>query len=146
MGLDMYLYAKRYMWRDDELATKISENFPELDGARISTIQAEVGYWRKANAVHKWFVDNVQAGVDDCGNYEVSFEALEALLEIVEQVLADRDNAATILPTTSGFFFGETQYNDWYFEDMEHTRSMLKKLIDKKDQMAGWYFEYHSSW
>ena len=27
----------------------------------------EVGYWRKANAIHGWFVRNVQNGKDDCG-------------------------------------------------------------------------------
>ena len=28
----------------------------------------QIASWRKANAIHKWFVDNVQDGVDDCGD------------------------------------------------------------------------------
>ncbi len=70
MGLDMYLNAKRYLWHsEDNLAEQIAENFPELADARVKEITAEVMYWRKSNAIHKWFVDNVQGGVDDCGNY-----------------------------------------------------------------------------
>ena len=53
MGLDMYLI--RGTWEDDH---------------------EEVGYWRKANQIHKWFVDNVQDGVDDCGEYKVTKEQL----------------------------------------------------------------------
>ena len=41
-----------------------------------------VAYWRKANAIHKWFVENVQDGVDDCGRYEVTKEQLQELLKI----------------------------------------------------------------
>lgn len=36
------------------------------------SIMTEIAYWRKANHIHKWFVDNVQYGVDDCGTYEVT--------------------------------------------------------------------------
>ena len=46
------------------------------------SIIEEVGYWRKANAIHKWFVDNIQDGEDDCGYYEVAPEQLEELLNI----------------------------------------------------------------
>jgi hypothetical protein len=56
MGLDMYLNAKRYLWHsEDELATKVGEVFPELGDARVKEITAEVMYWRKSNAIHKWF-------------------------------------------------------------------------------------------
>lgn len=30
------------------------------------SIWKEIGYWRKANHIHKWFVDCVQDGEDDC--------------------------------------------------------------------------------
>jgi hypothetical protein len=147
MGLDMYLNAKRYMWHnEEELSASISENFPELGNARFKQVVAEYGYWRKANAIHKWFVDNVQKGVDDCGSYEVSKEQLESLLELVEQVLAKRSLASKLLPTTSGFFFGETKYEDYYFEDLEYTRNLIKRIVDAGDSLKDWEFEYTSSW
>ena len=61
MGLDMYLNAKRFLWDSEgELVKKLSDNFPELGDVRIKEVTAEAGYWRKANAIHKWFVDNVK--------------------------------------------------------------------------------------
>ena len=147
MGLDMYLYAKRFLWHsEDELANALTENFPELGDAKIHEVKAQVGYWRKANAVHKWFVDNVQAGVDDCGYYEVSYAELQKLLEVVQDVLKHRGKANSLLPTTSGFFFGDTQYDSYYFDDLEYTETLLTKLMANRDKMNNWYFEYHSSW
>ena len=145
MGLDMYLNAKRYIWfNEDELGKKIAEHFPEIGDKEVKEITVKAAYWRKANAIHKWFVDNVQNGVDDCGNYDVSREQLQELLNPVEEVLAKRDNADKMLPTQSGFFFGNTDYDDWYFEDLTNTVEMLKGLLDPKWEK--WDFEYHSSW
>ena len=53
-------------------------------------IVENVGYWRKANAIHKWFVDNVQDGIDDCDYHnEVTKEILEDLLDTCEKVIAN---------------------------------------------------------
>ena len=145
MGLDMYLNAKRYLWHtEDNLAEKIGESFPELGGARIKAITAEAMYWRKSNAIHKWFVDNVQNGEDDCGDYEVSREQLMELLAVIETVLNDRSQAAELLPPQAGFFFGNTDMDQWYWEDLESTKERLEKLLAQ--EMPGWWFEYHSSW
>ena len=48
----------------------------------------ELAYWRKFNALHKWFVDNVQDGNDDCGDYRLTKAKLEEILEILDD-LAD---------------------------------------------------------
>lgn len=47
-----------------------------------------VGYWRKANQIHNWFVNNVQGGIDDCGTYEVTEDQLAELLNICKEVKA----------------------------------------------------------
>lgn len=49
--------------------------------------EEQVMYWRKANHIHGWFVDNVQGGVDDCGTYEVTPDQLRQLLAICECVI-----------------------------------------------------------
>ena len=147
MGLDMYLNAKRFLWSaEDSLVDRLSNEFPELDGAKIRSITAEVGYWRKANAIHKWFVDNVQEGTDDCGTYEVSNEKLKELLDLITKVLANKKQAPKLLPNTSGFFFGSMDYDKYYFEDLEYTKTLIEKLIKNEEKMRGWYLEYHSSW
>ena len=145
MGLDMYLKAKRFIWHnEEELAKKIAANFPGLEDKQVNAIEIEAAYWRKANAIHKWFVDTVQDGNDDCGYYEVSRDQLKELLVLVEEVLADPDSAPNKLPTTKGFFFGSVEYGDWFFEDLRNTKTMLTDCLDPK--WKGWYFEYRSSW
>jgi hypothetical protein len=156
MGLDMYLKGKRYLSKyfnegDAELAAKIQEMLPELEGrsghfgddAAVKQIEIEAGYWRKANAIHDWFVKNCQGGTDDCGNYYVAREQLQELKELCEQVLANRAKAAELLPTTSGFFFGSTEYDDWYYQDIESTIQIIDAALELPKQ---WEFEYHSSW
>ncbi|RLB83158.1 MAG: hypothetical protein DRH15_05655, partial [Deltaproteobacteria bacterium] len=47
----------------------------------------EVGYWRKANAIHRWFVENVQDGNDDCERYYVPREKLKELKDLCQEVI-----------------------------------------------------------
>jgi hypothetical protein len=148
MGLDMYLKGKRYISSyfnegDSEKAAKIAELFPETSGLEIKEVMVEAGYWRKANAIHKWFVDNVQEGEDDCGNYYVGREQLAELRELCQKVLADRSLAAEMLPPQSGFFFGGTDIDEWYFRDLEQTVKIIDNALTMPDS---WDFEYTSSW
>ena len=147
MGLDMYLNAKRFLWHnEDELANKIAEHLPEINGKRVKEITIEAMYWRKSNMIHKWFVDNVQDGTDDCGTYEVSRDKLKELVDIITEVLAKKSNASKLLPNTAGFFFGSQDYDKYYFEDLKDTKEVLEGLLNNEELNKHWYFEYHSSW
>ena len=156
MGLDMYLNGKRYLSKyfnkgDEAVAEAIAERFPELKGRAgrfgdtscVKEIQIEAGYWRKANAIHKWFVDNVQGGEDECKPHYVSREQLIELKELCERVIAFRHLAVELLPTASGFFFGGTDYDEYYFQDLEQT---VKIIDDCLALPESWEFEYRSSW
>ena len=75
MGLDMYLYKKHYVknwdWMADHEKHTISvkkgkKKLDHIKPDRICYVMEQVMEWRKFNALHKWFVDNVQEGVDDC--------------------------------------------------------------------------------
>lgn len=52
-----------------------------------NTIVMNIGYWRKANHIHNWFVNNVQNGEDDCNHYIVTKEQLINLLDVCKKVL-----------------------------------------------------------
>lgn len=146
MGLDMYLNAKKYLAEYDtavaEKRAAVSEIFGGLD---VKEIVVRAMYWRKANAIHNWFVKNVQEGEDDCGSYYVSRENIEQLINDIATVLESRDKAHKILPTGSGFFFGSTEYDSYYFEELERTKNELTALINNP-LLDGFDFEYHSSW
>jgi hypothetical protein len=150
IGLDMYFYAKRYLYgyNDNEKIAAITQLFPEIRGAKINEVKAELKYWRKANAIHRWFVDNVQEGKDECQESYVPVEKLYELRDVCAAVMANTDQAATLLPASSGFFFGSTDYDEWYFEDVEETLNWLNNLLlkDAVDIMKDWNFYYRSSW
>ena len=153
MGLDMYLSASRYLSvYDDADAQKkeqLLEMFPELkvylaeEENPIQEVRAIVGYWRKANQIHGWFVENIQEGEDDCRSYYVSREKLQKLKSLCQQVLEDKSLADELLPTQSGFFFGSTEYEGYYFDDLEKTIRIIDNALALPET---WRFEYQSSW
>lgn len=151
MGLDMYLEKRTdvRLWNFQKpeeqfevIVKKGGVTYPKFNPEKVSTVVEEIGYWRKANQIHKWFVDNVQKGVDNCGEYFTPISSLEKLLELCEKVKADNTLAETLLPTASGFFFGGEEYDEWYFRDIDHTIEVLKEALSDKD--ASYY--YSSSW
>lgn len=150
MGLDMYLTGKRYIWENPSNETeqeiaKALNSMPRLgnNGKRIKGIEVEAMYWRKANAIHKWFVDNVQNGEDECREHYVTREQLAELRDACLQAKYDPHNAKKYLPTTAGFFFGSTDLDEYYFRGLEETINGLNECLamDK-----AWSFYYCSSW
>jgi len=164
MGLDMYLHAKKYVekidWnklRDldldmdsDEAITPLWNDIVETAGMKdIATdiygvnVEVTAAYWRKSNQIHKWFVDNVQGGEDDCGNYYVSKDKLKELRETCRQALFAKD--PSLLPPQAGFFFGSYDIDEWYWEDIKRTIKKLDRLFQLPDfdQLS---FYYNSSW
>jgi hypothetical protein len=147
MGLDCWLYGKKYLYEfmnkeNPKIEEKIKENFKDIKDFKLIEVVFEIGYWRKANHIHKWFVDNVQNGEDDCKDYDVSSEDLKKLLKICKEVLKGKSKAKELLPTQTGFFFGNTEYNDEYFNDIKDTI----KIIEKAIKLKGVEFYYSSSW
>lgn len=149
MGLDMYLTGRRYLWSldghpDTKIEEKVKEIIPDFCGYRVKYIETEAAYWRKANAIHKWFVDNVQNGKDDCRSYNVDRKDLKKLIDTCKMVLENPDTADDLLPTQGGFFFGNQGYDDSYLIVLEDTVGQLSPLLDEK--YNSWDFQYQSSW
>ena len=132
------------------------ESFDNAYGSdwKLSESTYTVCEWRKANAVHKWFVDHVQDGEDDCGRYPVSIHHLHKLRADCEAAIqcyteGDIEGASVHMPTASGFFFGCTDYDEYYAEDLHETSVVCSKLIktieapNRRDWLS---VEYQSSW
>ena len=167
MGLDMYLSARKYINKINwDLIDKNydSENRYELattheyknvvEAAGLSdvaknneiygvSVGVNVAYWRKVNAVHNWFVENVQQGEDNCEEYYVSQNKLKELLQVVKTALITRD--PSLIPPQGGFFFGSTDIDEWYWSGLEYTRDELKRVISL-DDFENLSFYYQSSW
>jgi len=105
----------------------------------------KVAYWRKANHIHRWFVKNVQEDNDDCGCYFVSEDQLKSLKDICDKIIDDFLMAPNMLPTQSGFFFGNTSYNFEYLEDVKDTCKILENVLETTD-FKNQIIIYSSSW
>lgn len=185
MGLDMYLSKKVYVknWphtpannRHKITVKRGGGEVPktEINPERIETITESLGYWRKANAIHNWFIENCAGGTDDCRPVYISREHLQELLDTVNKVLEsselvagqvvarelmkdgkwvpeyedgkvikDTTFAQELLPTASGFFFGDGEYDEWYHEHLIETKQILEDALS--DETAD-DFEYQASW
>lgn len=183
MGLDMYLYASRsaYDFGERKEEYKELESFvhSQMMGSVLPRdpnvfesieVTVNVAYWRKANAIHHWFVDHVQGGVDECQLSYVGDEELERLISvsgkvvnILEPYFRDVgeydevsipeevvDEVMELLPTSDGFFFGSTEIGPWYYDDIVYTHNRLREVLDwvksERSDDRYWDIRYQASW
>jgi hypothetical protein len=180
MGLDMYLTAKvsTKNWSfepENNFNVKVTNNGIPLKLPEITGVTVNVGYWRKANAIHGWFVDNCQNGIDECQKTHVSMDRLLDLKDACQKTLDSLENtpkgtkeyiygysngepmtttkevylmdevAETELPPTEGFFFGTSDIDEWYIQDLKDTLEIIKECEElTKDNEVEFY--YQSSW
>lgn len=105
-------------------------------------LHTRVAYWRKFNALHAWFVENIQKGIDKCEPHIVPIEELQKLYESIKVI--NKQNAKDLLPTQPGFFFGGTDYDEYYWADLEELKHTLAYLISQ--QQSDTTYIYCSSW
>ena len=162
MGLDQYLTAKKYVSKwdysegfDSKFITQEFQDLLPMDTPDITkygqfagiTIEYPAGYWRKANAIHNFFVLTLGGGVDECQEMFVHRETLSDLRERCQDVIKS-DNMEEMaeevgLETVSGFFFGDTSYDDWYKEDLKLTIEIIDHVLTLPEEYS---IHYQASW
>jgi len=182
-GYDFYGEEKKQAYKDLVTAcgadTYVDPSTPSATISRTEDgsvqVSLTVAYWRKANQIHNWFVENVQGGEDECNPFDASREKLRELVKACKLVLGRSELAEgqvyagttfkpggeeevlyeegkvvvepavaqEILPTTSGFFFGSTSYDQWYIRDLEDTVSQIERALKMPPE---WTLVYQSSW
>jgi hypothetical protein len=166
MGLDMHavrrLHVKQWNHQepDERYLVTLTHGGKPVAGVeqdRISVVEEEVMYWRKANHIHRWFVENVQSGEDDCGDYLVSVEHLRELHNVCRRVLdSDKDNgdgivvnprvAHMLLPRQKGFFFGSVEYDQDYTDHVTATLTWATRMLAAYNDGVPGSIYYSSSW
>jgi hypothetical protein len=157
MGLDMYLEARKYVSNYNFEVERNGENAQYhsiiqavnagdfiTDDVPSVEVKVNVMYWRKSNQIHNWFVNELAGGKDECQPIYVERENLVTLLELCKQVASQPANANKALPTSSGFFFGSTEYDEWYMQDIKRTIKGLEHILKTVPQ--DWSFNYQASW
>lgn len=159
MGLDMYIFKTKKTAHSIKELSDLDRN-PKPGQSEVAefeplqqpygdtapylySIFEQVAYWRKFNALHQWFVTNVQLGIDKCGLYELNKDVLFELLEVLEEV--HNLKKPTKLPPAQGFFWGSTEVDDYYWDKVESSIQTISKLIDNTDWDKERLF-YQSSW
>jgi len=149
MGLDMYLSAKRFVGGHHTETAKFKQLILRAVGempGELTYVTAEACYWRKANHIHAWFVEHVQKGEDNGGDYYVSREQLTLLRDTCRVVIANpAEEGPAHLPTQAGFFFGNTEYDTYYMDEVMRTEERLTELLETT-AFDDWDFEYNASW
>lgn len=180
MGLDMYLYRKTYLptYGQHKLNVEVKGDIdkikPAIKSDKIEYIDEEIAYWRKANAIHNFIVQNAADGVDECQVIEVSTDLLQDLVNRCKRILneskigkreesvysmvtkteevrtfeylEDTTLAQELLPTQAGFFFGSTEFDDWYIEQLRNTIDQIEPYISEDADNGYSTFYYEASW
>lgn len=105
-----------------------------------------VGYFRKVNFLVKYFGD-LGFDIENQTPFYITKEQVTELRNRCQEVLSDHSKAEELLPTMSGLFFGSTDYNEYYFEDVEqvlkYCEETLLPMFDSLDDRESIYF---STW
>ena len=157
MGLDMYLYKKSYVQNWEHTPTENKHTISIKKGGkvrkdikpeRICYITEQIAYWRKFNALHGWFVNECAAGVDECQDIYVPRTSLKVLQDwngkdYEVKVYECEDQVKELLEPTPGFFFGGTEIDEYYFEEVKSTIETLKEVLEEDGDDD---FIYRASW
>ena len=140
---DRYPYLAEHFNKTGELDDIIDYRTEKGD-----PYEEELMCWHKANAIHKFFVDNAANGIDGCEPVQVTIEVLEDLVDRCEKILQeevddqgaliDPTTATELLPSQSGFFFGSnyyipfgsTEYDKQYIDTLKKTVKTLKPIVE----------------
>ena len=100
-------------------------------------------YFRKVNFLYEYFRSDL---VDE--SCIVTKQRILDLINTCKDVLehkGDEDYAKEHLPTTSGFFFGSTEYNEGYWYDVKDCLKQMNKLyksMKDDEDLALWDFSW----
>lgn len=142
MGLDQYIEIEVvHQTENTEKGRTVTERRDE-----------ELAYFRKVNFIQKFFEDKYE--IPDAESVPITKEDLQELADLCERVMDKfeewdgakealdsddyieppkhiQDYAAELLPTCDGFFFGSTDYDNWYFNDVKDTMNTIRELIQE---------------
>lgn len=184
MGLDMNLYRKVRLSNDKVKLTDEKSLLTDTEDTIFESVK-NVCYWRKFNALHKYFREHFgNEDNDNCVDMYMTISDIKELVERLKDLLSkvklidgkvsngytyDDDGnrvhsyvdgkvvdkpevCAEILPTEAGFFFGNLEYDEWYYSDVEKTVEALEKLVSEHDKLVGEGFSdydiayYYRAW
>ncbi len=144
MGLDMYLNEAIYIGSrlsNKDIEIEINEKVNGIPTKKrvlknVYEIRVDVAYWKNADAIHNWFVDNCGDGYDSGDDVYLTSDTLKELLKACKEVEADPSKADSLIPDM------EKRYDNRYMENIKSTIEQLSNI----DFDNSYEFYYHGSW
>lgn len=117
-------------------------------------------YWRKFNALHHYIAKNYgDLENDNCVDIHLEISDIEDILEILkkvqdtmktttktrldsrgneykEEVITNPKAVEKIFPTADGFFWGSTDYDDYYIDEVNRTVDVLEQVVREHKKLV----------
>ena len=87
--------------------------------------------FRKAPALHHFFLNHSEPNTDH-SLHQLDIESLKELKSRAEQALKEQSNVdllESLFPFAEGVFFGEYEYDDYFFEYLQDAINMVDKIL-----------------
>ncbi len=168
MGLDMYFSRRTYVssfrstrdadgkWGERDV-NNMELKFDDADLSHINLknvryIEELFGEFRKFNALHAYVVDNFGGGKDECQIIYLDIDDIIQIQEVLSLVkeslsIGDKVIAGQTLPPSEGFFFGSTDIDEWYENDVKEAVEVFGKVIEEHSIVGhNASYTYQASW
>lgn len=122
--------------RIEELSLQLRSEFEDQVGETVS--------FKKNNAFYKWFIDNTEETVYNCETYYLDKDKVDLLLDTLSQV--DHTNAKEKFPETSGLFFGDTGYDEHYWNKLYYLKEKFTEWQKQMEEDPDAEIEFHVWW
>ena len=152
MGLDMYIHKTVHKYGDSNNIDDLTyDKFGRTNSYDLTTT---VGYWRKANAIHRYFVKNFGDGVDESQDMYITTDDLKNLIGVCENVIKVFVGKKLVLnktpENTEGVADEVTITEDWLKDNWEKlfsydlaealTEDEVKSIADILPTQSGFFF------
>lgn len=162
MGLDMYFTVRKSSYKafhgfEAEKGVEDKTEYPEnlntfkdyiLNRSFRCTetkVDYLIGYFRKFNALHGYIVEHYGNGIDECQDIYLRKEDVEEMKSVLARILRDHTKAPDLMPSCSGFFFGSTEYDSYYYKDVQDAYDLFNMILDNIN-FDEYYLVYQASW
>lgn len=163
MGLDMYLYVKKYesccSWRGDyekkkvgfypEELKEIGEQIDKNNFMSKETLY-QVAYWRKSNMIHRYFIERCADGQDDCSPVYVQLKDIKDLVQLCRDVIAHpEDGPESYQPQEASSLAAQimkTGISVTWNTPWRSLKPVISFMEERKEKGEDWSLEYHASW
>ncbi|RAP49219.1 MAG: hypothetical protein BZ138_08055 [Methanosphaera sp. rholeuAM270] len=93
-------------------------------------------YYRKENWLRNWMEENTMLNSEsNCEKIVIHPTQINELHQACEQVLDNHELADELLPTQCGFFYGSTDYDEWYFEGVELVKNHMEEIMNMEENV-----------